>query len=164
MQLASTWPGYFILTSGLPWSIITRAPESSVIGGLSCPGMVAIADLLLVRTVVRCEPAATSKNTIGPSMRAGWIGGWAVHIVLLIVPVGTPAPEITCHIMESNAVGREPKHRGWAAKLVAAPILMRKPALPEISLIAMSRNQVAPPGVWPIHQATTRGTFVLRFC
>lgn len=57
------------------------------------------------------EPTATAKNTKIAVSRALWIIVWAYAIVLTVIPVVAPLPDIAYHIIQAITVRRETTHR-----------------------------------------------------
>jgi len=59
--------------------------------------------------------AATSNHSVGSSDRADRVGRWAFGIIA--VPISTPFPHVSVHVMESPCVGFFLAHRPRAATI-----------------------------------------------
>ena len=109
------------------------------------------------------EPAATTAGFGFSLAGSGRAVGGAVGVVVGLVPVGTPLPDVASDVVEGEAVGGERFYGGDSEVAVVAEVVAGKLSLPKVCQVFLLREELVAPGVTVVVVECTGGEFEFGF-
>jgi hypothetical protein len=85
-------------------------------------------------------------------------------ILMWLVPVRSPLPYVSDHVVEAVPVRRKGSHRRSSLISIRAQILDRKVSLPGVSHNFAAWRELISPGVFHLRQSAARGKLPFRLC
>src|SRR5207247_1556964 len=150
---------------------VLHTAEANVVAGAAVLALVPGADDIARAELFAAEEGSAALHAhevlrasgIEVGERALGVLAWALIVVVGAEIIGTPLPDVACHVVQAVAVGREGADRRGAFEAILLGVLERKFALPVVRHELAARPQLVAPRIFLAVEASACGKFPLGF-